>query len=76
MEYQGVPAATMLTKVSADTEGAAIVRSAALALPQAKLAEPQKTTWQLMYGALGSLWNEVKPIVVPLAETALMSLLV
>lgn len=75
VEYQGEAAASMLTPTTADIQGAEMVQTAALALPQMKLAEPRKTAWELMYSALGAAWKEVKPFVVPIAEAALMTAL-
>jgi hypothetical protein len=75
MEIQGTVAASALTATEADSEGAALVRTAALTLPAAKLAEPRKSSWNLMYSALGSLWNAAKPYVVPAIEAGVIALL-
>jgi hypothetical protein len=75
MEIQGVAAASSLTATEADAEGAALVKTAALTLPAAKIAEPRKSSWDLMYSALGSLWNAAKPLVVPALEAGIVALL-
>jgi hypothetical protein len=75
MEFQGAPAGAMLTPNSADPEGAAMVKTAALSMPQMKLAAPQRSSWDIMYTSLKEVWHEAKPIVVPIAERALLSLL-
>lgn len=73
-EYVGIPAASMLTPVTPDIEGSAIVRTAALALPQRKLANPMGDGWSLFYGAMAEVYKAAKPVLVPAVQTALMAM--
>jgi len=75
MEFQGLAAASALTSTESDPPGAAMVRTAALALPASKLAQPDKSSWDLMYAGLGALWNAAKPYVVPAIEAGVIALL-
>lgn len=74
LEYIGVPAGTMLTSITPDIEGTNVVRAAALAMPQKKLANPKKDGWSLMYSGMSEAFNAAKPILVPVLKEALMSL--
>jgi hypothetical protein len=74
MEFVGQAASSMLTPVHADVEGTQVVRTAALQVPAMKIAQPNRTPWQLMYSALGAAFDAVKPMAVPLLESAFTAL--
>lgn len=75
MEYAGFVAAPMLTPVMADVQGAAMCRTAALALPAAKLDNPNTDVWTLMYKGLEAMAVAAKPYVVPAIRTAISAIL-
>jgi len=75
-EYAGVGAAASLTTTHSDIEGAQLVRTAALEVPQMKLNDPGRTPWSYMSAALTGAWNAVKPVALPVLERALVALLI
>lgn len=75
MEYTGAGAASMLSDNASDPEGAAMVRTAALTLPQKKLDNPTADAWSLMHAALKEGAKAAVEYIVPLAKSALFSLL-
>jgi len=74
MEYGGELAGPMATPTEPDIEAAKRVQSAALSVPAAKLAFPNKSNWQIMFEELKRAYKVAKPILVPAAEMALMAL--
>lgn len=74
-EYTGMLASSMATPVSADPQSAAMVRTAALALPAAKFDQPEKDGWSLFYDVLSDVWAAAKPIAIPAGQAALSALL-
>jgi hypothetical protein len=75
LEFVGVGAASMLTPVHADVEGTQVVRTAALQLPSMVISQPEKSTWELMYSALGHVLEAAKPMAIPLLERAVTAML-
>lgn len=75
MEYVGPAAGAMLTPTTPDVEGFQMCKTAALRMPQAKLANPRKDTWSLMYDALTEVAHMSVPYIVPAAKGVLASLL-
>lgn len=74
LEFVGLGAASMLTPVHADVEGTQVVRTAALQLPAMQIAQPTKSSWELMYSALSSVLEAAKPMAIPLLERAVTAL--
>lgn len=75
MEFSGTGAASMLTPTTPDPVGSEMVRTAALALPQMKLANPRADVWNLMYESLVGVAKAAIPYAVPLAKAGIAALL-
>lgn len=74
-EYVGNLAASSYTPSDSDVQGAGMVLEAANGIQQRKTSKPTASTWSLMYEGLAYAAKKSAPIVIPLAEKALMSLL-
>jgi len=74
-EFAGQAAQGLLTPSTSDVQSAFAVRTAALALPQMKLSAPTKSSWDLMYTSMQAIAKTAMPVLVPLAEKALMAAL-
>jgi len=76
-EYVGYLASPVATKTDADSESARKVITAASTLVERKANNPSatRTTWDYMFEALGEIWHEAKPIVVPAALSLLATLI-
>lgn len=74
-EFQGAGAQGMLTPSTSDATSVFACRTAAMSLPAMKLASPDKSPWTLMYEGLKTVVKATVPVLVPLAEKALMAAL-
>lgn len=75
VEYVGNLASASYTASESDVQGAGMVLEAANGIQQRKTAKPEASTWSLMYEGLSYAAKKAAPVVIPLAEKALMSLL-
>lgn len=74
-EYVGNLASASYTPTDSDNQGAGMVLEAANGIQQRKTSKPEASTWSLMYEGLAYAAKKAAPIVVPLAEKALLSML-
>lgn len=75
VEYIGNLAAASYTPTDSDIQGAGMVLEAANGIQQRKTSKPEASTWSLMYEGLAYAAKKAAPVVIPLAERAIMSLL-
>jgi len=75
VEYVGNIAAASYTATDSDVQGSGMVLEAANMIQQRKTAKPDASSWSLMYEGLSYAAKKSAPILIPLAEKALMSLL-
>lgn len=74
-EYVGNLAAASYTPSDSDVQGAGMVLEAANGIQQRKTSKPDASTWSLMYEGLAYAAKKAVPLVIPIAEKALLSLL-
>lgn len=74
-EYVGNLAAASYSPTDSDVQGAGMVLEAANGIQQRKTSKPEASTWSLMYEGLAYAAKKAVPLVIPLAEKALLSLL-
>lgn len=74
-EYTGFKAAASYTPTDSDVQGAGLVLEAANTVQQKKTQKPQASNWQLMYEGLSYAAKKAAPVLIPIAEKAIMSLL-
>lgn len=74
-EYIGNPAAASYTPTDSDPQGAGMVLEAANSIQQRKTSKPTASTWSLMYEGLAVAAKKAVPLLIPVAEKALLGLL-
>lgn len=79
LEFIGNRPSAFYTPVTADPQGAQLVRTAALTIPAKMQSDPKRTAWDAIMSGIRAGWSELKPIAVPAlktaAEAALLSML-
>lgn len=75
-EYTGFKAAASYTPTDSDVQGAGLVLEAANMVQQKKTQKPQASNWQLMYDGLAYAAKKAAPVLIPMAEKAILSLLI
>lgn len=74
-EYVGNIASASYTQSDSDVQGAGMVLEAANTVMQRKTASPERSNWQLMYDGLAYAAKRAAPIVIPIAEKAIIAML-
>jgi len=74
-EYIGNIASASYTQSDSDVQGAGMVLEAANNVMQRKTAAPDRSNWQLMYDGLAYAAKRAAPIVIPIAEKAIIAML-
>lgn len=75
VEYIGNKAAASYTPTDSDVQGAGMVLEAANTVTQRKTSSPNKSNWQLMYDGLAFAAKRALPVVIPVAEKAVIAML-
>lgn len=76
VEYAGTACSSSSTPTDSDEQGAGFVVEAANGIARKKTARPTASNWELIYDGLAQAIKRAAPVIVPLAEKALMALLV
>lgn len=74
-EYVGNIASASYTQTDSDVQGAGMVLEAANNIMQRKTSNPDRSNWQLMYDGLAYAAKRAAPIVIPIAEKAIVAML-
>lgn len=75
LEYTGRTPSLVATPVEADPQGARQVIAAASLVPEIKQSTAKASPWQSMFSALKTVAVKAAPVVIPMAEKALMTML-
>lgn len=70
LEFIGTRPSAFYTPVTADPQGAQLVRTAALTMPAKMQANPRTGAWDAILSGIRAGWHELKPILVPAAKVA------
>lgn len=76
VEYVGPTAAASYTPSDSDPQGSGMVIEAANSMQRRKNQSPDKSNWTLMYDGLVTASRKAIPLLIPMAEKVLLSMLI